>query len=94
MAQNFSLQGYWNNTYINDAGENLETCLNKYGMETLMDEMVDGRVITRQLIYLDARKTDTCSWLFNYFLDGVRATVRMHEENPNTEMKRLIFGDD
>ena len=51
---------YWSDTFVNEQGESLRTCLERYG--TGGDE--DDALMTR-LVYLDETRCDGNSWLLN-----------------------------
>ena len=82
--------GYWSDTERNDIGETLAACLSKYGMHTTTFER-DGCVVTKQCIFLDERRTEAYSWMFNCFINGRRAAVRLYEEDPNVSLQQITL---
>ena len=79
-----SLAGYWSDEYRNNYGEDLQTCIEKYGyVRDTYPKVIMGtvRVVQNILVYLDERKTPAYSWMFSSMLDGEWCHVRLHRED-------------
>ena len=72
---------YWSETFVNEHGESLRTCLERYGTGGDEDD-----VLTTRLVYLDATRSDCNSWLLNVRerSSGALLLDEAHELDPDT----------
>jgi hypothetical protein len=74
---------YWSDDFLNEQGENLVTCLEKYGTGGWTSAEKDMKAA---LIYLDASCDEGHAWLksVDRLSTGEQATIRLHEEDADT----------
>jgi hypothetical protein len=72
---------YWSQVERNADGETIAECLDKYGTGGWTCGETNMQV---KLIYLDATRSDTYSWLLWVKRFGKLVIVSLHEEDPHT----------
>eukprot|EP00605_Chrysophyceae_sp_TOSAG23-4_P000779 GSChrysophyteH1.ASY1.ANO1.868.1 assembled CDS len=71
---------YWNETKVNQEGESLRACMERYGVEGWYSEEKD---MVAALVFLSADKTAANSWLLGMkHLDGNQEAAGMYEDDP------------
>lgn len=78
---------YWSNTTTNKDGENLETCLEKYGTGV---QKLNGNRFIMECIFLDESRSFGNSWCLRCYnaKTKVNVVMKMYEENPDEK----VFG--
>ena len=76
-------RGYWSDTFRNKYGENLQTCLDKYGYGVDRDAQ---RALKVTVIYLDETKEFEYSWLVRI---DIRNTFRRAAQYENDSCVRI-----
>lgn len=73
---------YWSEAEVNQEGESLRECMERYGVGGSYSEEMD---MVAALIFMSAEKTAADSWLLGVkHLDDTQGTPRMHEDDPRT----------
>ena len=71
---------YWNETKVNDEGESLEACMERYGVGGWYSEEKD---MVAALVFLSTDKTAGNSWLLGIkHLNDEQGAARMYEDDP------------
>ncbi len=71
---------YWNETKLNDEGESLRACMERYGVGGWYSEEKD---MVAALVFLSADKTAAKSWLLGIkHLNGKQGAAGMYENDP------------
>ena len=78
------IRGYWSDEFRNDEGEDLQTCLEKYGHGVDTDAQRD---ILTLVIFLNEDKDFGESWLIRINCGDRFVPSRLYPEGPATRIK-------
>lgn len=70
-------RGYWNDAFRNEKGEDLQTCLEKYGWGVDRDHYAKVTVI-----FLDETRSFGYSWLLRNDIRDAFTRVRLYADDP------------
>ena len=77
------IRGYWSDTFVN-AGESLQTCLDKYG--TGIQHLRNMAIF---VIFLDHTKDFGYSWLLRVNVNGRFVGSKLYRANPSVRIKMV-----
>ena len=79
-------RGYWSDTFRNKHGEDLQTCLEKYGYGVERDVHSDMKITA---IFLDDEKEFSNSWLIRIDVRNTFTRARLYSEDPEVRIKLI-----
>ena len=79
-------RGYWCDSFRNALGEDLTTCISKYGWGVERDVHSDMKIT---VIFLDEEKDFSHSWLVRIDVRNTFTRARLYAEDPEVRIKLI-----
>ena len=74
---------YWDENKVNDEGESLRVCMERYGVGGWYSEEED-KILVAALVFLSSDKTAENSWLLGIkLLNDQQVAAKMYEDDPS-----------